>query len=210
MPRSEDEIESLVDRAKRGDHSALGELFERYRGRLRRLVDLRLDRRLQGRVDASDVLQEAYLDLAQKLPTYDHRRDLPFFLWLRLVTGERLQQIHRRHLTTKKRDADLEVSLHRGAMPAAESISLAKSLFGHLTSPSHGAIRAEIQIRLQELLNAMDPIDREIVVLRHMEELRNEEAAEVLGLSKTAASNRYIRALQRLRTALEQMPGFVP
>lgn len=202
--------EQLIARAKGGDQQALAQLFEEYRSRLRRLVELRLDRRLQGRIDASDVLQEAYIDLADKLPGFDQRGDLPFFLWLRLVTGERLLQVHRRHLATQKRGADMEVSLYRGAMPAAEPITLARSLFGRFTSPSNGAIRAEVQVRLQEVLNTMDPIDREILVLRHMEELSNEEAATVLGLKKTAASNRYIRALKRLRVVLADMPGFAP
>ena len=210
MDSSSPEIEPLVARAKTGDQEALAELFESYRGRLRRLVDLRMDRRLQGRIDASDVLQEAYLDLAKKLPAYDRRNDLPFFLWLRLVTGERLLQIHRRHLDAGKRGAAMEVSLYRGAMPSAEPITLARSLFGRFTSPSNGAIRAEVQVRLQEMLNSMDAIDREILVLRHMEELSNEEAATVLGLKKTAASNRYIRALKRLRSVLAEMPGFTP
>lgn len=210
MDRNRQGTEELIDRAKAGDEQALAELFECYRSRLRRLVDLRLDRRLQGRIDASDVIQEAYIDLAQKLPSYEQRSDLPFFLWLRLVTGERLLQIHRRHLGAEKRSVDMEVSLYRGSMPAAESITLARGLFGQFTSPSNGAIRAEIQIRLQELLNGMDAIDREILVLRHMEELSNEEAAKVLGLKKTAASNRYIRALKRLREVLAQMPGFTP
>ncbi|MCA8968305.1 MAG: sigma-70 family RNA polymerase sigma factor [Planctomycetes bacterium] len=201
--------EELIERAKAGDATALAHLFEGYRARLRKLVDLRLDRRLAGRVDPSDVLQEAFIDLAQKLPTYDRRRDLQFFLWLRLVTGERLAEIHRRHLGTKKRDAALEVSLYRGSMPTAESVTLAHSLFGRFSSPSHGAMRAEIQIQLQDVLNAMEPIDREVLVLRHFEELTNDEAAAVLGLKKTAASNRYMRALGRLREALVRMPGFL-
>ena len=209
MPPTAEQIDERIARARSGDQSALAELFEIYRDRLRRVVDLRLDRRLQQRVDPSDVLQEAFLDLAQKLPEYDQKGDLPFFLWLRLVTGERLIQIHRRHLGAQKRDAELEVSLYRGSMPAAESITLARTLFGRFTSPSNGAIRAEIQVRLQEVLNAMEPIDREILVLRHMEELSNDEAAKVLGLKKTAASNRYMRALGRLRSVLEGMPGFM-
>lgn len=200
--------EDRIARARAGDQDALADLFECYRNRLRKLVHLRLDRRLQGRVDASDVLQEAYLDVVEKLPGYEHHDDTRFFLWLRLVTGERLLQVHRRHLGTKKRDAEMEVSLYPRSMPVAESASLAFSLFGDFTSPSHGAMRAEIQIKLQEMLNSMDPIDREILVLRHMEELSNEEAAQALDLKKTAASNRYMRALKRLRVVLAGMPGF--
>src|SRR5271166_6620129 len=116
----------LVDRAAAGDTAALAELFGCYRKRLRQMVRLRLDRRLQGRVDPSDVLQEAYIDFARKLPEYTRARpELPFYLWLRLITGERLLRIHRQHLGTLMRDVDREVSLYRGALPQASSESLA-------------------------------------------------------------------------------------
>src|SRR5437764_7868961 len=173
------------------------------------MVRLRLDRRLQGRVDPSDLLQEAYIDLAQRLPEYVHKPPMPFFLWLRLVTGERLLRFHRQHLGTAMRDAGREVSLYRGALPQASSVSLAAQLLGRFTTASQAAIRAERQLQLQAVLNGMDPLDREILALRHFEELSNGEAAEVLGLSKTAANNRYIRALGRLRDLLESIPGFL-
>ena len=200
------DIEVLIHRAAEGDEAALASLFDTYRARLRRMVQLRLDRRLQGRVDASDVLQEAYIDLAKRLPEYSRQQALPFFLWLRLIVGQRLLHVHRRHLQTAMRDASLEVSLYRGAMPQATTISLAANLIGRMTSISEKAARAEIQIKLQEMLNAMDPIDREILVLRHFEELSNKEAAQVLGITKSAASNRYIRALKRLKDALAGIP----
>lgn len=171
------------------------------------MIRLRLDRRLQGRIDPSDVLQEAYLDLAARLPDYAHDRSMPTYLWLRLVTGQRLAQEHRRHLGTAMRDAAREVALHPGPWPQASSASLAAQLLGRLTTPSQAAIRSERQLQLQEVLDRMDPIDREILALRHFEELSNSEAADVLGLSKTAANNRYIRALGRLRDLLEQVPG---
>jgi RNA polymerase sigma-70 factor (ECF subfamily) len=173
------------------------------------MVRLRLDRRLQGRVDPSDVLQEAYIDLAQRLPEYARDRAFTPYLWLRLVTGQRLIEVHRRHLATAMRDAGREVSLYRGALPQASSISLAAQLLGRFTTASQAAVRAERQLQLQAVLNGMDPMDREILALRHFEELSNGEAAEVLGLSKTAANNRYIRALGRLRDLLESMPGFL-
>jgi RNA polymerase sigma-70 factor (ECF subfamily) len=129
------------------------------------------------------------------------------FLWLRLVTGERLLIIHRRHLGAQMRDAGQEVSLHRGPFPQATSASLAAQLLGRLTSPTQAAIRAEMQVRLQEALNSMDPLDREVLVLRHFEELSNNETAAVLGIRKSAASNRYVRALKRLKEILATMPG---
>src|SRR5215831_12033918 len=116
MPDEPDETEALVLRACRGEEAALAALWGRHRKRLRQMVRLRLDRRLQGRVDPSDVLQEAYLDLAHGLPEYARDRAMPPYLWLRLVTGQRLVQIHRRHLGTAMRDAGREVSLYRGAL----------------------------------------------------------------------------------------------
>ncbi|MBY0458673.1 MAG: sigma-70 family RNA polymerase sigma factor [Gemmataceae bacterium] len=197
------------ERLRAGDPAAAGEVFALYRDRLKRMVKLRLDRRLQGRLDASDVLQEAFLDVQKKAPEFADR-NLPAYLWLRLVTAERLLSLHRHHLGAQMRDAGQEVSLHRGGVPAASTHSLANLLLGRLTSPTQAAIRAERQVRLQEALNGMDPVDREILALRHFEELSNNEAAAVLGLSKTAASNRYLRALKRLKDILAALPGMGP
>jgi RNA polymerase sigma-70 factor, ECF subfamily len=201
------EIERLIRRAAEGDGAAMAALFEPYRPRLRKMVQMRLDRRLQGRVDASDVLQEAFIDAARRLAEYDRERKMPLFLWLRLITGQRLLHIHRRHLQTAMRDAAREISIYRGAMPEATTASLAANLMGRWTSASRQVIRAEIQLRLQETLNGLDPIDREILVLRHFEELTNAEAAQALEISKTAASNRYVRALKRLKEALAGTAG---
>jgi len=201
---------SLSGRLRGGDVHAAEELFTQCRDRLKRMVRLRLDRRLQGRLDPSDVLQEAFLDVQRKTPEFAHKHDLPAYLWLRLITAERLVQMHRHHLGAQMRDAGQEVSLFRGGLPAASTHSLANLLLGRLTSPTQAAIRAERQLRLQEALNTMEPLDREILALRHFEELSNNEAAEVLGLSKTAASNRYIRALKRLKEILSTLPGVNP
>jgi RNA polymerase sigma-70 factor (ECF subfamily) len=200
--------DALLQRLQAGDDRAPAELFQHYRGRLRQMVRLRLDRRLQGRIDPSDVLQEAYLDMARRLPEYVAEPRIPFFLWLRLLTGQRLLMIHRQHLGTQMRDVGHEVSLHSGPLPQASSASLAAHLLGRLTTPSQAAVRAEMQLRLQEALNGMDPIDREVLTLRHFEELSNSETAQVLGLQKAAASNRYVRALKRLREVLASIPGF--
>jgi RNA polymerase sigma-70 factor (ECF subfamily) len=199
----------LIKRAATGDDAALASLWERHKSRLRQMIRLRLDRRLQGRVDPSDVLQEAYLDLADRLPDYARDRPMPPHLWLRLVTAQRLMQVHRRHLGTAGRDAGREISLYQGALPRASTASLAAQLLGQLTSASQVAVRAEQQLQLQEALNGMDPIDREIIALRHFEELTNAEAAEILGLAKSAASKRYVRALTRLQLVLERLPDFL-
>ena len=199
----------LLRRALAGDESALAALFDGYRERLRRMIRLRLDRRLSGRIDTSDVLQEAYLEVRKRIAEY--ARDpaaMPFHLWLRLIAGQRLTDVHRHHLGSQMRDAGQEVSLHRGPFPQADSISLAAQLLGKMTSASKAAIRAEHKLIVQEALNGMDPIDREVVVLRHFEELNNIETAGVLGIELSAASKRYLRAIRRLKVILDQIPGF--
>src|SRR5262249_7886721 len=166
-----------------------------------------LDPRLQGRVDPSDVIQEAFLDASKRLPEYAREPGpMPSFLWLRFLVGQRILEQHRRHLGARARDAGREVSLYRGGMPEATAAAIVARLLGRQTSPSQAAIRAERKLRLQEALNRMDPIDREILVLRHYEQLSNGEAALVLGLDKSAASKRYGRALIRLNDLLAPMP----
>ena len=204
-----DATTELLRRLRAGDPQAPAELFAHYRPRLRQMVRLRLDRRLQGRIDPADVLQEAYLEVARRFGEYAAgSRELPFFLWLRLLTLQKMAELHRRHLGAKMRSAELEVSLYHGPVPRASSASLAELLMGRLTSASRAAIRAETQLRVQEALNSMDPLDREVLVLRHFEMLTNEETARELGIKPSAASNRHIRALRRLEEILAQMAGF--
>src|SRR5262245_45582760 len=207
MPGDASENQILLERARGGDCAALAELFQRHRDRLEQMVRLRLDRRLQGRLDPSDVLQEAYLDVARRFPEYAADPALPFFLWLPLLTAQRLTDLHRQHLGAKMRNAGLEVSIQGGNFPRASSASLAELLLGRLTTPSRAAVRAETQLRVQEALNAMDEIDREVLVLRHFEMLSNEETAQVLGLKPSAASNRHLRALRRLKEIMAEVPG---
>jgi RNA polymerase sigma-70 factor, ECF subfamily len=166
-----------------------------------------MDRRLQRRVDPADVVQDAYLVVRGKLAQYNAESRLPFYLWLRLEVGQKLVDVHRFHLGTQMRDAGQEVSLYHGALPQVTSMSLAEQLLGRLTTASHAAMRAELKLRVQEALNGMDPQDREVLVLRHFEELTNAEAARVLGIKPTAAVNRYVRALRRLRDVFQGLPG---
>jgi RNA polymerase sigma-70 factor (ECF subfamily) len=201
------DFDALAQCLRAGDLAAAVDLFTACRDRLKKMVRLRLDRRLQGRLDASDVLQEAFIDVQKKAADFAAKAEMPAYLWLRLITTERLLILHRHHLGAQMRDAGQEVSLCPGGSPAASTHSLANLLLGRLTSPTQAAIRAERQVRLQEALNGMDPLDREILALRHFEELTNGEVATVLGLSKTAASNRYIRALKRLKEILASLPG---
>src|SRR5215472_10659982 len=192
----------LLEQARAGDQAALNELFARHRPRLRRMVELRLDRRLQPRIDASDVIQEAYVEAVTRLDEYLRAPSYPLFLWLRLLVGERLLKLHRHHLGTQMRDAGLEVSIYRGALPAASSAALAAQLLGKHTSPTEAAIRAEQILRVQEAINALDPIDREIIALRNFEELSRAEAAVALGIEESAVAKRYVRAIKRLKNVL--------
>src|SRR5437016_5461025 len=201
------DIVPLIERARAGDRDAVNEIFARYRDRLRRMVDLRLDRRLQARIDASDVVQEAYVDVVSRLEEYLRDPRLPLFLWLRLVVGDRLTKLHRHHLGTRMRDAGLEVSLYRRALPAASSAALAAQLLGKHTSPTQAAVRAERILRLQEALNTLEPMDREVLSLRHFEELSLAETAQALEIGESAAAKRYICALTRLKSILAAMPG---
>jgi RNA polymerase sigma-70 factor (ECF subfamily) len=207
MENNSAETVRLVELARTGDANALNAIFARHRERLRRMVELRLDRRLAGRVDASDVVQDGFVDAVTRLPDFLADPKLPLFLWLRLVVGERLSKVHRTHLGAQMRDAGLEVSLYRDALPAASSAALAAQLLGKQTSPVDAAVRAEQMIRVQEAINALDPIDREIIALRNFEELSRAEAARVLGIEEPAAAKRYVRALRRLRPALGALAG---
>jgi RNA polymerase sigma-70 factor, ECF subfamily len=196
------DTEEMLQRAAGGDQQAFGELFARHRSRLQRMVQVRMDRRLQGRIDSSDVLQEAYLEASRALAGYLQNPYVPFFLWLRLLTGRKLLALHRHHLGVKARDARREVSLDQGELPQVSSVFLAEQLLGRFSSPSQAAVRAELRACMQAALDAMEPMDREVLSLRHFEQLSNAEAAQVLGLSEQAASNRFVRALKRLRETL--------
>jgi RNA polymerase sigma-70 factor (ECF subfamily) len=203
-PRTDEE---LLDTARNGDEDALAVLIERHRDRLERMVRLRMDQRLRGRVDPADVVQDAYLTVRGKFSQYSADPRLPFFLWLRLEVGQKLVDVHRFHLGAQMRDAGQEVSLHRGALPQASSLSLAEQLLGRLTPASQAAMRVELKLRVEEALNSMAPHDREVLILRHFEELSNAEVAQVLGIKPSAAVNRYVRALKRLKDVFQDMPG---
>jgi len=192
----------LIRRAGRGDGRCLEELLARYRPRLKRLLRLRLDPRLQGRVDPSDLLQQTCLDARRQLGDYLRDPALPFFLWLRQLAGRRLELTHGEHLGAAAAGAGREVSLYRGALPEAPAAALAAQLLGRGAAPGESAARAGLKVRIQEALNGLDALDRELLALRHFEQLSNAEAALVLGLTESAACNRYVRALERLHGVL--------
>ncbi len=187
---------------QRAGQQAVGELFSTYRDRLMRMVRFRLDPRLSGRVDPDDVLQEAYLEIARRIQDYTDQPTVPLFVWMRQITWQVMVDIHRRHLVAQARNINQEAS--RAPNFGATSVSLAARLVGQLTSPSQIAIREERLAHVREALDEMDEIDREVLALRHFEQLSNNEVAEVLGLQKAAASNRYIRALARLKKILDR------
>ena len=194
--------DEMLSQAVGGEAAALGKLFCLYEPTLRKMVLLRMDHRLQGRLDVDDVLQEVYVEYARSIGQYPAYQGMPFRLWLRMIAGRKLQALHRHHLGVAARDADREVSLFRGPLPSVSSGCLAIQLLGRHTSPTQAAQRVELQLQIQAALNEMEPIDREIIALRHFEEMSNSDVAHILGISQAAASNRYVRALRRIKNLL--------
>jgi RNA polymerase sigma-70 factor (ECF subfamily) len=194
---------------REGGQQALADLFAKYQSRLRRTVRLRLDRRLYGRVDVADVMQEAYIAASRRANSYLERPNVPFYVWLRQITLQVLTDIHRFHLGAKMRSVGTEVPMQQVPYPESSSPSLASYLVDNLTSPSGVAEREESLEALRIALQGMDDTDREVLALRHFEELGNNEVAEILGIQVTAASMRYVRALKRLRRILNSTAGKV-
>ncbi len=199
--------DELVARLMDGNEQVLADLFSRHRNRLWRMANFRIDRRLAGRVDADDILQEAYLAASQRIRHYLENPSQSFFVWLRLITRQTLVDVHRRHLGAKMRNAGRETA-NRPGYPQATSISLVAQLLGSMTSPSQAAVKAEMTRQLEVAIEGMDPIDREVLALRHFEELTNSDVAEWLDIQQKAASIRYVRAVARLKGILARVPGF--
>jgi RNA polymerase sigma-70 factor (ECF subfamily) len=208
MPMAERDDPELIARVVQRDLEALAVLFSQHRDRLWRLITFRMDPRLHGRVDADDVLQEAWLAAVQRIDHFLIDASRSIFVWFRLITSQTLVDIHRRHLGTMKRSASNEFSIDRGWCSTSTSSSLSFHLLDQLTTPSEAALREELSQKLNESLAGMREIDREVLALRHFEQLTNREAAQVLGISEQAASDRYVRALGRLRTVMTSLPGF--
>jgi len=187
------ERQRLID----GGDAALAEIFLEYRERLERIVAFRLDPRIQGRVDPADILQEAYLEIARRYREFIETPTVSFFVWMRQRTLQTMIDIHREHFR-EKRDANREIRFAAQPTSHATSLSIARFLLDEVTSPSQAAVDAEESQRLQSALESMQETDREVLALRHFEHLSNLQVAEILGLSPTAASNRYIRAAARL------------
>lgn len=205
MPGAED-IEPAV--SLQTDERDFARQFTEHRPRLKQMLQFRMDPRLRARTDLSDVLQEAYIDAYQRLGHFAKQPEMSFYLWLRQVTMQRLIDLHRRHLMAGKRDVRQEVRLEQQRYNATTSAAIARHFIDAIVSPSQVAMRQEMLAQLESTLESMEDMDREVLALRHFEELGNGEVAELLGISEGAASNRYVRALSRLRKLLEQIPDF--
>jgi RNA polymerase sigma-70 factor (ECF subfamily) len=199
-------IEKLEHRLRSGDTEALAELFARERERLWRIIHFRLAEPLRGRLGPEDVLQEAFVAASQRLSHYANSPATSPFIWLRMIVNQTLIDLHRQHLGAQMRDVAREVSIDNVPYGQATSASVAIQLVGAFTSPSGAAARADLLGLVQTAIEQMDPIDREVLALRHFEELSNSEVAEALGIEQKAASIRYIRALRRLKEILAEVP----
>jgi RNA polymerase sigma-70 factor (ECF subfamily) len=209
MADANDDSETLqlVEQAAAGDQVAWAALIARHRDRLKRMIAVRMDHRLQGRIDPSDVIQEACLVASRQFASYAADPSMPFYLWLRWIAGQRLIDQHRRHMGAKARRVTREVSLYQGGFPEATSEDMAAVLMGRVSSPSQQAIWVEQKAALLDAFDALESLDREILALRHFEQLTNGEAAALLDIDKSAASKRYARALVRLKNLLEPILG---
>ncbi len=194
---------SDIEILRAGGPAALAEVFSRHSPQLERIVRFRLDRRLYGRVDAADIVQESYIEIAKRVDEFLVEPKVSFLIWARQITWQTLMTAHRQHFNVQKRDVAREVALNVDR--SATSFCLASKLVASMTSPSQAAIREERVVQLREALEKMDATDREVLALRHFEHLTNKEVSEVLGIKKTAASNRYVRAIERLREVLDSV-----
>lgn len=182
----------------------ISSLLDEFRPKLRRMVSLRLDPRLRRRVDSSDVIQESFVDVVRRLPEYQRAPDMPFFVWVRLLVAQKLLETHRRHLEAERRDVRRELA--GPEYPEPTSASLARAFVAPGGSPSEALVRKEQEERLRSALERMEETDREILLLKHFEQLSDKECAAAVGLSLSGAVSRHVRALKRLREVLRAYP----
>lgn len=197
-----EETNDLLDRARNGADGAIDELLGRHRAALRRIVDARLDRAVAKRVDASDIVQEAFLEASRRLQAYLKEPKMPFHLWLRHLAQDRIIDAHRRHRQALRRSVDREQSLQAPQSWMDSSIALLDQLSSTNVTPATHAVRQEFEARLALALDDLEDRDREVIILRHYEHLSNQDVAQLLELTEPAASMRYLRALRRLRELL--------
>lgn len=199
-----DETQELLADARAGEPAAVNQLLDRHRQALRRMVDLRMDRALRQRVDASDIVQDVLIEANRRLADYLSDPRMPFQLWLRHIAQDRLIDAHRRHRVAARRSVDREQPLEARAGLDHSAFDLAARLCDRELTPAAAATRHEMERRFQAALETLDEHDREIVLLRHFEQLSNQQTAEALGLSEPAAGMRYLRAVRRLRALLNE------
>lgn len=192
----------LLDRARAGQPAAVNDLLERHRAGLRRMVDARLDHKLARRIDASDIVQDVMFEASQRLTDYLRDPRMPFSLWLRQLAQDRVIDMHRRHVVAGRRSLNREQTASQGAGDDRSSLELAAQFRDPELTPAAHALREELREQFLMAMDQMDETDREILMLRHFEQLTNSEAAELLGLSEPAAGMRHLRALRRLREIL--------
>lgn len=202
-----DQTQELLSVARRGDADAVNRLLERHREALRRMIDMRLDRRIRQRVDASDVVQEVLVDAHRRMNDYLSNPAMPFHLWLRQMAQDRLIDAHRRHRDAARRSLDREQPLAIAGTDDRSTIELAAQIWDRELTPAAAATVRELQQRFAEAVEKLDEQDREVVLMRHFEQLSNGEVAETLGLTAPAASMRYLRAMRRLRELLDAEGG---
>lgn len=200
--------QEIVESLKADRDEALARYFSTVENRLKRIVNFRLDYRLGGRVSESDVIQETFVRAAKRIDSFLEKDDMPFFVWLRLEVTQKLHEIHRHHFGAGKRDVRKEMNLRQNQDSGKTSMALAAHIVAQMTSPSRVIERAEQIEFLEKSLNDMNELDREVIALRHFEELTNIETAEILNIETAAASKRYLRALKRLREIMESAKGF--
>jgi RNA polymerase sigma-70 factor (ECF subfamily) len=193
--------ETLVLRLREGDREVLGDLFGLHRERIWRMIRFRMDRRLAARIDPDDVLQEAFLAARTRIDNFLAEPHGSFFVWLRMIALQTLFDQHRHHIGAEMRNAARDVRLDTPDS-GNTSLCLAAQLAGTITSPSQAAAGLELMQRLEQAIGTMAALDQEIIAMRHFEDLTNVESAEALGISPTAASNRYVRAIARLKEIL--------
>jgi len=199
--------QNLLANAKGGDRAAVNRLLERHRVSLRKLISLRLDRQIARRVDASDVVQDVLLEANIRLQDYLADPRMPFHLWLRQLAQDRMIDLHRRHRGAQRRSLDREQSLAVPQFADRSGFDLMGQLADHELTPAAASIRKELEARFVVALDQLEDEDREIVLMRHFEQLGNSEVAEALGLSAAAAGMRHLRALRKLRAILGERPS---
>lgn len=201
---------ALAQRVSEGDAEALQSLLQRCRARLKQMVQLRISQQLERRVDASDIVQEALLQAAMNVGDYQYDPTRPFYLWIRRIAEHKLIEAHRRHFVAAKRDVRKEVDALPNEPLSVNSHSLAKHLIiSSGSSPPSKAMKAEAREMIQNGLDALEPVEQEVLVLHHFEQLSMSEIGQVLGISKSAASKRYLKALDRFRDVIQKVPGLL-